>query len=254
MELHLTGKIALVTGGATGIGGGISEYLATEGIDVAINYIDNKPQVDDFVAMLNNTYNVNCTAVYADVSKPSDNDAMIEQIIKTYGEIDILVNNAGIWPTEDMKDMPDENWLRVININLNGPYLVSKRVVNSMIELNNPGVIINISSKSGFQCNTGGHGHYTTAKAGINMMTRSLAREVSSYGIRVVGIAPGMVRTPINEDKWNKDGLMDQYLSRIPVGRFAEPIEIGYLAAFLASDYARNITGTVIDSTGGMLI
>jgi len=254
MELHLKGKVALVTGGSTGIGAGISEYLAAEGVDIAVNYIVDKPQVDEFVDYLNAKYKVNCTGVYGDVSKPADDDAMVEQVLSTYGKIDILVNNAGIWPTEDMKDMPDENWIRVININLNGPYLMSKRVVNSMIERKIGGTIINISSKSAFQVNTGGHGHYTTAKAGVNMMTRSLAREISPFGIRVVGIAPGMVRTPLNEDKWNKDGLMEDYLTRIPVGRFAEPIEIGYLAAFLASDFARNITGTVIDSTGGMLI
>ena len=85
-------------------------------------------------------------------------------------------------------------------------------------------------------------------------MTRSLAREISEYGIRVVGIAPGMVRTPINEDKWKESGLMDQYLQRIPVGRFAEPVEMGYLTAFLVSDAASHITGTTLDTTGGMLI
>ncbi|MCK9288135.1 MAG: SDR family oxidoreductase [Sphaerochaetaceae bacterium] len=254
MDLALQGKVALVTGGATGIGAGISEYLAMEKVHVAVNYIVDEPQVIEFSERISKENGVSCIPVYADVSKPEDNDAMVKKILDTFGRIDILVNNAGIWPTEDMKDMPDEHWMRVININLNGPYLLSKRVVNSMIERNVKGVIINMSSKSGFQCNTGGHGHYTTAKAGLNMMTRSLAREISSYGIRVVGIAPGMVRTPINEDKWKHDGLMDDYIKRIPVGRFAEPIEIGYLAAFLASDKACNITGTTLDSTGGMLI
>ncbi len=254
MDLKLKGKSALVTGGSTGIGSGISEHLAAEGIDVAVNYIVDEQQVLQFVETLNTTYGVNCIAVYGDVSKPEDNDAMVEQALDAYGKIDILVNNAGIWPTENMIEMPDENWMRVINICLNGPYLLSKRVVKSMIARNMKGVIINVSSKSAFQCNTGGHGHYTTAKAGLNMMTRSLAREISQYGIRVVGIAPGMVRTPINEDKWKDSGLMDQYLERIPAGRFAEPIEMGYLTAFLASDCAANFTGTTLDTTGGMLI
>lgn len=254
MDLNLQGKVAIVTGGSTGIGAGICTYLAQEKVHVAVNYIVDEPQATAFTKQLSNDHGVSCIPVYGDISKPEDDDAIVGKVLETYGKIDILVNNAGIWPTELMIDMPDSHWTRVININLNGAYLLTKRVVRSMIEQDIKGVIINMSSKSGFQCSTGGHGHYTTAKAGINMLTRSLAREISSYGIRVVGIAPGMVRTPINEDKWAHEGLMDEYLKRIPVGRFAEPIEIGYLAAFLASDKATNITGTTLDSTGGMLI
>jgi NAD(P)-dependent dehydrogenase (short-subunit alcohol dehydrogenase family) len=104
------------------------------------------------------------------------------------------------------------------------------------------------------QCNTPGHGHYVSAKAGLNMFTRALAREITHLGVRVVGLMPGMVRTPINEDKWKSGGLMEEYLKRIPVGRFAEAIEIGHAVAFLASERASNITGTTIDITGGMLI
>ncbi|MDD3366287.1 MAG: SDR family NAD(P)-dependent oxidoreductase, partial [Sphaerochaetaceae bacterium] len=100
MELHLKGKVALVTGGSTGIGAGISEYLAAEGVAIAVNYIVDKPQVDEFVDYLNAKYKVNCTGVYGDVSKPADDDAMVKQVLSTYGKIDILVNNAGIWPTE----------------------------------------------------------------------------------------------------------------------------------------------------------
>lgn len=253
MDLNLRGKTAIVTGGSTGIGAGISEYLANESVDVAVNYIVDESQARGFADMLSEKYGTRCSAVYADVSKADDNDAMVEAVLSNYGKIDILVNNAGIWPTEDMVEMPDDNWKRVIDICLNGPYMLSKRVVNSMVERSLPGVVINISSKSGIQVNTGGHGHYTTAKAGLNMMTKSLAIEVAGHGIRVVGIAPGMVRTPLNEDKWQKSGLMDDYLARIPVGRFAEPIEIGYMAAFLASEFAFNVTGTIVDCTGGML-
>ncbi len=254
MDLELKGKVALVTGGATGIGAGISEYLAAEGVNVAVNYIVDEPQVLAFTNRLQDQYGVETLPVYGDVSKSADNDEMVARTLKRFAKIDILVNNAGIWPTEDMIEMPDEHWQRVIDINLNGAYMLSKRVVRSMIERKIGGVVINMSSKSGIQCSTGGHGHYTTAKAGLNMLTRSLAREISHLGIRVVGIAPGMVRTPINEDKWKQDGLMEEYLERIPVGRFAEPIEIGYLVAFLASSKACNITGTTLDSTGGMLI
>ncbi len=254
MDLDLRGKIALVTGGGSGIGGGISEYLACEGVNVAVNYIVNKSEVETFVESLNKKYKTKCMAVYGDVSKADDLDTMLEFVELQIGTVEILVNNAGIWPTENALEMDDSRWERVIDINLNGPYMLSKRVVNKMVEAGKKGIIVNLSSKSAFQYNTGGHAHYASAKAGINMLTRAMAREVSCHGIRVVAVAPGMVRTPINEDKWSQDGMAEYYLKRIPVGKLAEPVEIGYLVAFLASGKAANITGTVIDITGGMLI
>jgi len=254
MELNLKGKTAIVTGGGSGIGAGITEALVQEGVNVAINYIVDEEQVIAFAEKLNNQYGTSCRAFYADVTKAGNIDSMIEKILQAYGSIDILVNNAGIWPTEDLLGMPDENWDRVMNINLNGPYYISKRVARAMIDKGTKGIIVNISSKSSMQVNTPGHGHYVTAKAGMNMLTRALAREITHQGVRVVGLLPGMVRTPMNEDKWQASGLMDEYIKRIPVGRFAEAVEIGYAVAFLASDKAPNFTGTTIDITGGMLI
>ena len=194
MDLGLKGKVALVTGGGSGIGGGISEYLACEGANIAVNYIVNKEEVEKFARELSDKYGTECVAVYGDVSKADDIDAMLDNVEKSLGVVEILVNNAGVWPTED------------------------------------------------------------AIEAGINMLTRTFARELSPKGIRVVAIAPGMVRTPINEDKWSQDGMEEYYMKRIPVGRLAEPIEIGHLVAFLASNKAANITGTVVDVTGGMLI
>lgn len=254
MDLGLKGKTAIVTGGGSGIGAGISEALAEEGVNVAVNYIVDKEQVEAFVEKLNGRYGTDCAAFYGDITNTGDIDTMLEGIHGTYGRIDILVNNAGIWPTEDMLDMPDENWKRVMDINLNGPYLLSKRFAKQVIGAGKKGVIINISSKSSMQVNTPGHGHYVTAKAGMNMFTRALSREITSKGIRVIGLMPGMVRTPMNEDKWKKSGLMDDYVKRIPVGRFAEAVEIGYAVSFLASDKGSNFTGTTLDITGGMLI
>ena len=254
MELNLKGRVALVTGGGTGIGAGISDYLAEEGVQVALNYIVDEPAVSAFAAQLAGKLRTRAIAVYGDVSKPADADAMLAQVLRELGRIDILVNNAGIWPTEDVLAMSDANWDRVIDINLNGPFYLSRRVAGHLVEAGRQGTIVNISSKSGFQLNTGGHAHYATAKAGVAMLTRALARELTGKGVRVVGVAPGMVRTPINEDKWRREGLLDSYVSRIPAGRFAEPREIGYLVAFLCSDKAFNVVGTTVDCTGGMLI
>jgi 3-oxoacyl-[acyl-carrier protein] reductase len=254
MELELRGKVALVTGGGTGIGAGICEALAQEGVNVGVNYIVDEPQVLAFAAELSDKYKVNCRAFRADISKPDDLDAMVAAVIAAYGRIDILVNNAGIWPTEDILKMPDRNWQKVIDINLNGPFMLCKRVAMHMVEAGIKGSIINLSSKSGISYNTGGHAHYASAKAGIGMLTKSLARELLPYGIRTNAIAPGMVRTPINEDKWTDPELKKSYEARIPSGRFALPIEIGYTVAFLASEKSFNIMGTVLDVTGGMLI
>jgi NAD(P)-dependent dehydrogenase (short-subunit alcohol dehydrogenase family) len=254
MDLNLKGKVALVTGGGTGIGAGISDYLAEEGVQVAINYIVDGPAVEAFASELSRKSGSRAVAVYGDVSKPSDAEAMVEATLRQLGRIDILVNNAGIWPTEDILAICDSAWDRVIDINLNGPFYLARRVARHLVEAGRRGTIVNISSKSGFQLSTGGHAHYATAKAGVAMLTRALARELTAKGVWVVGVAPGMVRTPINEDKWRKEGLLDSYVSRIPVGRFAEAREIGYLVAFLCSDKAFNIVGTTVDCTGGMLI
>lgn len=254
MDLGLRNKTALVTGGGTGIGAGICEALAEEGVDVAVNYLVGKDETIAFTAELCERYGTDCRAFYADVSQAEDLDAMVAEVMASYGHIDILVNNAGIWPTENILEMPDGNWEKVIDINLNGPFMLSKRVAKEMVRQGIRGSIINLSSKSGISYNTGGHAHYASAKAALLMLTKALARELLPYGIRANAIAPGMVRTPLNEDKWTDPELKKAYESRIPSGRFALPIEIGYAVAFLASEKSFNIMGSVVDITGGMLI
>ncbi len=253
MDLNLRGKTAIVTGGGSGLGGGISEVLAEEGVNVIVNYIVDEEHVLKFVKMLNTTYNVQCTAMYGDISNAEDIEDIIAQAIEMYGQIDILVNNAGIWPTDNILEMSDNAWKKVIDINLTGIFLFSKRVAIHMKEKNIRGRIINITSKSGLTYSTGGHGHYASAKAGAIMLTKVMAREISQYGINVVGIAPGMVRTPMNT-KQLANGGEEKYLKRIPVGRISEPKEVAYTVAFVASDKADFITGTTLDVTGGMLI
>jgi 3-oxoacyl-[acyl-carrier protein] reductase len=254
VDLGLKGKVVLVTGGGTGIGAGICEAFAQEGVKVAVNWVVGKEEVEEFASDLSKKYGVDCRPFYADVSKAADLDAMVGAIISAFGHIDIVVNNAGIWPTENILDMTDANWEKVIDINLNGPFMLCRRVARHMVEAGIKGSMINLSSKSGIAYNTAGHAHYATAKAGINMLTKTLARELAPFGIRVNAIAPGMVRTPINEDKWSDPELKKSYEARIPSGRFALPVEIGYTAAFLASEKSFNIIGTVLDVTGGMLI
>jgi NAD(P)-dependent dehydrogenase (short-subunit alcohol dehydrogenase family) len=181
MDLNLKGKVALVTGGGTGIGAGISDYLAEEGVQVAINYIVDGPAVEAFASELSRKHGSRAVGVYGDVSKPSDAEAMVEATLRQLGRIDILVNNAGIWPTEDILAICDSAWDRVIDINLNGPFYLARRVARHLVEAGRRGTIVNISSKSGFQLSTGGHAHYATAKAGVAMLTRALARELTAW-------------------------------------------------------------------------
>ena len=254
MDLNLRDKVALVTGGGSGIGRGVCTCLAEEGVDVAVNYIVDEHHVKRFVERLNATYGTHCTAIYGDVSKSADVDTIIEAVVQAHGRIDFLVNNAGVWPTEELVDTGDASWRQVLDVNLTGPFMLAKRVAQHLLSRQGSGRIVNISSNSGFRYTTPGHGHYAVSKAGLNMLTAVLARELSGQGITAVGVAPGVVETPLNEDKRSDPELRAYYESRIPIGRFARPAEIGYLVAFLLSDKAANINGTVVDCSGGMLI
>ena len=180
---------------------------------------------------------------------------MVKDVIAAYGHIDILVNNAGIWPTENILDMSDGAWQKVININLNGPFMLCKRVAQHMVDAGVKGSIINLSSKSGITYNTGGHAHYASAKAGINMMTKTLARELlplrNPGQCHRAGDGPypdqrGQVAGPRAEE-----GLRgaDSLAGGSPC-----PWRSGTWWRSWPSEKSFNVMGTVIDVTGGMLI
>lgn len=252
MDLNLKGKTAIVTGGGSGLGAAISELLTKEGADVIINYIIDEDKVKQYALELNRKYNAKCIALYGDITKPKDIDRIIETAIDKFGGVDILVNNAGVWPTSFVVDMDDEEWDQTLKINLSGPFYFCKRVVNHLIDNDKKGKIINIVSQAAFHGSTTGHAHYAAAKGGLVTFTISLAREVAKHGINVTAVAPGMMRTPMNKDVLSEKE--DAYLKRIPLNRIADPMEVAYTVAFLASDKADYITGATIDVTGGMLM
>jgi len=254
MELNLKGKTVLVTGGGAGLGAGICEVFAEEGANIMVNYIINEEDVIRFTESLSARYGGRHMAAYGDVTKAEDIDGMIAEAEKEYGRLDVVVNNAGIWPTTMIEDMSDEEWRKVIDVNLTGPFMISKRACMYYREKGLRGRIVNIASKSAFAVNTPAHAHYVSAKGGIVLLTKALAREFSPYGIIVNGVTPGMVRTPINEDKLSKPEILASYVERIPSGRVSTAQEVGYTVAFLASDKADFINGACVDVTGGMLI
>lgn len=254
MDLNLKGKTAIVTGGTTGLGAGICEVLAEEGMNIIANYLFDEEDAKAFAKELSEKTGRRCIAMYGDISKAEDIDEIYAQAEAKFGYVDLLVNNAGIWPTTPIDQMPDEEWKKVIDINLTGAFMFSKRAIQHYLKHNVKGHIVNISSKSGFVVSSPDHAHYVAAKGGITLMTKAFAREFSSKGIVVNGVAPGMVRTPINEDKLSQPEWLKYYEDRIPVGRVSSAREVAYTVAFLASDKAMYISGAIIDVTGGMLI
>ena len=254
MDLNLTGKTAIVTGGTTGLGAGICEILAEEGMNIIANYLVDEEKSLQFTKNLSITSGRKCVAMYGDISKAEDIDDIFVQAEKEFGHVDVLVNNAGIWPTTPVDQMTDEEWKKVIEINLNGTFMFSKRAIQHFLKHDVKGHIVSISSKSGFAVASPDHAHYVAAKGAVNMMTKALAREFSHKGIIVNGVAPGMVRTPINEDKLSQPEWLKYYEDRIPVGRVSSAHDVAYTVAFLASDKGMYIAGAIVDVTGGMLI
>ncbi len=254
MDLNLSGKTAIVTGGTTGLGAGICEVLAGEGMNIIANYLFDEEQSVKFAQNLSKASGRKCVAMYGDISKAEDIDRIFEQAEKEFGHVDVLVNNAGIWPTTPVEQMSDEEWKKVIDIDLNGTFMFSKRAILHFLKHDVKGHIVCISSKSGFAVASPDHAHYVAAKGGINMMIKALAREFSHKGIIVNGVAPGMVRTPLNEDKLSQPEWLKYYEDRIPVGRVSSAHDVAYTVAFLASEKGMYIAGAVVDVTGGMLI
>jgi NAD(P)-dependent dehydrogenase (short-subunit alcohol dehydrogenase family) len=259
MDLNLRDKVAIVTGvsgknGGSGVGAAICEEFAKEGINVVANYIVDEKDTIEFIENINRKYGTKGIAVYGDISSTSDIDNILEQTVKTFKRIDILVNNAGILPVTDILDMPDEEWERVIKINLNGTYFFSKRFAQKLVSMKRPGRILNISSKSGISVSSPSRSHYATSKGAIITLTKAMARELTKYGIIVNAIVPGILRTPLNEDLFKDPNVEKNYVKRIALGRLTEPREIAQVVTFFVSDKTESTPGSIIDVTGGMLL
>jgi 3-oxoacyl-[acyl-carrier protein] reductase len=252
MELNLKNKTCLVTGGNSGLGAAICEIFAAEGANVVINYLFNPEDAAALAVKLTEQYGIKAVAARGNITSAGDIDKNIRQAVEQTGRLDILVNCAGVWPTHFVKDMSDEDWENTVKINLTGPFMFAKRVVNHFIDNKVKGKIINIVSQAAFHGSTSGHAHYAAAKGGLVTFTISLAREVAKYGINVTAVAPGMMRTPMNKKELAE--REDEYIKRIPLGRISDPKEVACTVAFLASDKADYITGATIDVTGGMLM
>jgi acetoacetyl-CoA reductase/3-oxoacyl-[acyl-carrier protein] reductase len=243
---RLAGRRALITGGARGIGRAIAKSLADEGADIAINYQSSEREAnllaDELASAGRKTI-----LLKGDVSQRSTWNSMIEKVTQTWGGLDILVNNAGITRDRTLRKMTDDDWVAVLNTNLNACYFGVSAVMSMMIE-QKYGRIINISSFVG-QAGNFGQANYAASKGGIIAFTKTAAIELAKYNVTCNALAPGFTETSMLAKV--SEPVRAQIQGRIPMGRFATPEEIAKAVLFLAAD-ADYITGQQINVNGGM--
>ena len=252
MEYDIKGKTAIVTGSATGLGKAIVEKLVEEGVNVVVSSSRKHEDTDANIER----YNQKVKAVYikCDVSDEKEIENLFNESLKQMGKIDMIVNNAGIWLTSYVKDMTVEDFKKTLDVNLIGPFVLSKLFVNYCIENDIKGKIVNMTSQAAFHGSTSGHAHYASSKAGLVGFTISLAREVAPYGINVNAVAPGIMETQLVSAIVDDPERRKKYEERIPLGRIASVEEIARIVLFLLSNQADYMTGATLDATGGMLM
>ncbi len=247
--MRLKGKRALITGASRGIGRGIAEVFADEGADVAVNYIAGKAAAED-VAALVRAKGRHAMTVAADVAKRADVEPMIEKVWNELGPIDVLVNNAGIETIVPFLELTDDQWTRLVDVNLRGAWLCSQVLCRRVIGANRTASIVNIGSIQAAKV-LPGRTHYAPTKLGLEALTRNLSAEMTPLGIRVNCIHPGLIDTDMTAWVMKSPDILPTVLAQISLGRAGEPREIGTVVAFFASDEASYLTGQAIHVDGG---
>jgi len=249
MGIEIKGKVALVTGGAQGIGLGIAKaFLDAEARVVIVDRNEDglKRTTDD----LQDRFGEKVCGIHADISLEEEVSKMVIEAVRKFNAIDILVNNAGFSGMNYFWEMPVQEWDAVMDTNLRGAFLCAKEVASFMLEQGIKGKIINIASVNSTVPTTG-ISAYCASKGGLLMFTRAAALELGPRGINVNAIAPGSTITPLTEGFYNLPGLKEAFLDRTPKGRFGEVEDIAKVALFLASEYADWVTGQIIYVDGG---
>jgi glucose 1-dehydrogenase len=249
MSLH--GKVAVVTGGNTGIGAAVVLELAKQGANIVIDYVAHPnatEEVEKQVAALGDKV----IGVDADVSKVSDLQMLIDKAVKAFGHVDIMVNNAGVETRTSVLDTTESQYDKVMDINLKSAFFGTQLAARQMIKQGSGGHIINVTSVHEdwpMPNNTA----YCLSKGGMRMLTRTAGVELAAHNILVVGVGPGAVATPINLATMQNPELMKKLDHAIPLGRMARPEEIGSVVAFLASDGASYMAATTVFADGGLM-
>jgi glucose 1-dehydrogenase/3-oxoacyl-[acyl-carrier protein] reductase len=249
MAVKLKGKITLVTGADRGIGRGIVEVFAEEGADVAVNYIE-EPEKAEAVAQWVREKGRRSIIVKGDVSRRADVQAMIDKVWKELGPLDVLVNNAGIETIVPFLDLTDEQWTRLVDVNLRGEWLCSQVYCRRVVAEGRKGNIVNIGSIQAAKV-LPGRTHYAPAKLAIEALTRNMSAEMTPLGIRVNCLHPGLIDTDMTAWVMKSADLLPGILAQISLGRAGAPREIGAVAAFFASEESSYLTGQSIHVDGG---
>lgn len=244
---QLEGRIAIVTGAARGIGQAIAVKLASEGADIALCDVEKDWLTETAGLIAATGRRVECFAV--DVSNGAAVQAAVDQIAEKFGKIDILVNNAGITRDTLLIRMSEEDWDKVLQVNLKGAFLFTKAVARPMMK-QRAGAIVNVASIIGLIGNAG-QCNYAASKAGLIALTKSVAKELAARNIRANAVAPGFIKTKMTE-KLTED-IQKKMLEAIPLGRFGLPEDVANVVLFLASDSAAYVTGQVLTVCGGMV-
>jgi NAD(P)-dependent dehydrogenase (short-subunit alcohol dehydrogenase family) len=250
MQISLDGKIALVTGGSSGIGQAIVRALAASGAAVAVNYASH-PEAAAATAKAVVDAGGRALAVQADVSDPQAVQAMFDRVENELGPIDILINCAGI----DGKQAPSweigiDDWRKVVEVDLFGTFYCSRLALKGMVGRRR-GVILNISSVHETIA-WSGYSAYTASKAAVSMLTKTMAQEAAPFGVRVLALAPGAIQTDINRPVWEDPAQLKDLLGKIPLGRMGQVQDIAGMVTVLVSDVGGYVTGTTVFVDGGM--
>jgi len=245
--MRLSGKVALVTGSARGIGKTIVERFAAEGAVVVLSDVTNEAAAAETLSAIVSGGGKGMVEMF-DVGDAAQVDAAVRHILAEQGRIDILVNNAGITRDNLLMRLSEEDFDAVLRTNLKGTFLLTKAVSRSMMKQRS-GRIVNLSSVVG-QMGNAGQSNYSAAKAGIIGFTKSMARELASRGVTVNAIAPGFIMTAMTAAL--PENVRQGFLEQIPMGKFGTPDDVAELAVYLASDGASYVTGQVIGINGGL--
>ncbi|WP_430869174.1 glucose 1-dehydrogenase [Demequina aurantiaca] len=250
--MSLEGKVAIVTGGNSGIGMSIVLELAAQGASVVIDYVSHPEATEALERQMAALGETNVIGVDADVSKVADLQMLVDKAVETFGRLDIMVNNAGVETRTDILNTTEEQYEFVMDVNLKSAFFGTQIAAKQMITQGDGGAIINISSVHE-DWPMPGNTAYCLSKGGAKMLARTAGQELGPYGIRIVNVGPGAVATPINQATMADPEKMKVLDAAIPLGRMAQPKEIGGVVAFLASDAGSYLNATTVFVDGGLM-
>jgi glucose 1-dehydrogenase len=248
--MRLADKIALVTGSSQGIGRAIAVRFAQEGADVVINYNRSPGGAQDALREVE-AAGRRGLIVHADLASTADARRLVATAVEHFGKLDILVNNAGIETHAPFWEVTEEDYDRVLNVNLKGVFFATQALVRHLLRAKRPGKIINISSVHE-ELPFPNFAAYCVSKGGLKMLTRNLAIELGQFGITINSIAPGAIETPINTKLLNDPKKLNALLTQIPLARLGKPEDVAGIAVFLASSDADYVTGSTYFVDGGL--